>query len=310
MRNPRSAILFPLVIVALIAAAQIADAQKLSTRGADRVSAAPAELLAKIVSHMEEAQLQNRSTYRAYTLTREYRFYGAEDDKPPSSEVLADISFVPPDKKTFKIEQSRGSSRGRNVVQKLLESESKAAAQRKVPGTITRDNYGFTLLGEDLLQGHPCWILALNPRREEKDLVRGRVWVDKDSYLVHRIEGDMAKTPSWWLKRVAVVLEFGNAGGMWLKTGTRAVADVRIFGQHTLVEQAVKIQTADQVAQVVPASAHVSPLPGGTALRIGKNTEAPGTHGYALVGRQPTPLPAQPAPSFPAVFGSGVLTDP
>jgi hypothetical protein len=53
------------------------------------------------------------------------------------------------------------------------------------------------------------------------------------------IDGDLAKNPSWWLKRVHLTLSFGEVGGMWLQTGTRAEADVRVFGEHTLTSNEI-----------------------------------------------------------------------
>lgn len=293
----------------MIAAATLAQSQQLSTSQAKEFPAKSKKLLPEIVSRMEQAQLDNRSTYRAYTLTREYRFYGANENEKPSSEVLADINFVPPDRNTFTIESSEGSSRGRGIVNKLLEKESKAAAEGKAAGAVTRDNYEFNLLGEDSIDGHACWILGLNPKRHEQDLIRGKAWVDKDTYLVRRMEGDMAKTPSWWLKRVSVVLDFRSAGGMWLKTNTRALADVRVFGPHSMVEQAVKIQTAEQVAQIAPASAQSRPSPGMTIMRTDDKAQPRKANpAQAFTGNQRgvSPLPAAP---LPGVVGAGVLSE-
>jgi hypothetical protein len=44
---------------------------------------------------------------------REYKVFRGYD-KQPNSEVIAQINFVPPDMKTYKIIQARGNSRGKN----------------------------------------------------------------------------------------------------------------------------------------------------------------------------------------------------
>jgi hypothetical protein len=205
-----------------------------------------------IVGRVEQAALANRYHYRPYVLTREYLMYGGEVSQKPSSEVVAEITFVPPTTKEYKILTAHGSSRGEGVVRRILESESKATATGNAPGAVSRENYNFSYLGEDVLNGHRCYILGLQPKHKEKNLVAGRAWVDQDTFLVRRVQGEMAKLPSWWLKSVNVTLDFNEVGGMWLQTQTKAVAEVRVFGTHVLTAQAVKFQAAETVAQNAP----------------------------------------------------------
>ncbi len=244
MRSTLKTFLCLLALAALAAATQSASAQQ-PTRG-DQIRAS-VPTLETIVTRMEEAQQKNRQNYRPYTMTREYKLFGAQEDNP-KSEVLADVSFVPPNRKTFKIERSTGNKRGVSLVRDVLEKESEFAASQSAPGAIDRHNYDFNLLQQEVLQGQRCWVLELIPKHDEKALVRGKVWVDQDTYLVHKIDGDMAKSPSWWLKNVHTTVQFGNAAGMWLQTQTRAEADVRVFGRHIFTAQAVKVETGDQVA--------------------------------------------------------------
>ncbi|HEU5451733.1 MAG TPA: outer membrane lipoprotein-sorting protein [Terriglobales bacterium] len=213
-------------------------------------AAAPAQAidLKAIVQHMEQAAQANREHYRAYAVTREYRLYGADEQKP-SSQVVAEINFVPPATKDYKILESKGSSRGEGVVRHLLDRERKAAAEGTAPGAFTRENYEFSLLGEDKIEQHDCYVLKLEPKSKASNLFDGRAWVDKNSYLVRRVDGEMAKLPSWWLKSVHVTLNFSDVDGMWLQSSTRAVAEVRIFGRHTFLSHDVSYRTADAVAQ-------------------------------------------------------------
>lgn len=155
-----------------------------------------------IVERMEQAARENRTHYRPYIVTREYRMYGS-DEQQPKSQVTAEISFVPPIRKDFKITDFNGSSRGESIVRHILEDESKAASSGTAPGAITRENYDFQFEGEEDLDGRDCWVLAMLPERENKSLIAGKAWVDKSSYLVRRVDGEMAKMPSWWLKSVS-----------------------------------------------------------------------------------------------------------
>ncbi len=202
---------------------------------------------------MEAAQEENRSRYRAYTVTREYRLY-AHDEQQPNSEVVAQVNFVPPDNKTFDIKQVSGSSRGEKIVKDVLRGES-TTAQHHGRATLTHANYDFQYLGHESLAGNLCYVLKLTPKRKETDLVNGRAWVDAKTYLVRRVEGELAKSPSWWLKSVNVTLDFNDIDGMWLQTGTKASAQVRFFGDHTLEARPLNFQTAQSVAQAHPRAA-------------------------------------------------------
>ena len=202
--------------------------------------------LAEIVSNMEQAHAEDMLRTPAYVMTRDYRFFGS-DEQRAKSEVIAEINFVPPHAKTYRIDKVEGNERGKMVVQRVLNGEA-AAASDHPSAAISRANYDFSLQGADVVDGRLCWILGLRPKRDEKSLIVGSAWVDQETYRVHRVEGDMAKSPSWWVKRVHTTATFEDVQGLWLQTGTRAVADVRIIGRHTLVGQVTKVETAHQVA--------------------------------------------------------------
>lgn len=309
MRRSKVNFLFFVMMAAAMSLEPAALAQQApSPEGSDSDSAT----LNTIVNRMEDAQLKNRHNYRAYTMTRDYRLYGGEDQKP-NSEVIADVHFVPPDRKTFEIEKVQGSDRGEKVVRHVLESESRMASQN-APGAISAGNYDFKLLGEEAIEGQSCYILQLMPKRDEKTLIRGKVWVDKNSYLVHRVQGEMAKSPSWWLKRVDMTVDFSNAAGMWLQTGTRAVADVRLLGRHTFTSRVLKIQTADEVATSFSAvspnfytayksTAYKPNVRGAARARLGASAVAT----ESTAERMAASKRRRPLSPVPAVVGTGVF---
>jgi hypothetical protein len=183
-----------------------------------------------------------------YQVLREYRLFGANSSTSNSS-VVAEVNFKPPTSKDYKIQKSSGSKRGEQVVRHLLDHEVEGASSRSQARTaLTRDNYDFTYIGEVVLDGQPCYLLGLKPKRKEKDLIAGEAWIDKHSFLVRRIEGEIAKTPSWWLKKVHLKLVFADFEGTWLQTSMEAVADVRIVGPHTLTSQILDYRGRDVMA--------------------------------------------------------------
>jgi outer membrane lipoprotein-sorting protein len=206
--------------------------------------------LASIVEQMQVAR--SRSKLEAsYQVIREYRLSG-EKGSNPSSEVWAKVDYLPPDHKTFVIQKRVGASRGEDVVRRILQHESQMVAGSGSQATLDNNNYSFGYLGEASIDGSPCYLLSLNPKRKEIDLIRGTAWVDEHSFLVRRVEGQMAKTPSWLLKKVDLKIDFAEMQGTWLQTGMEAVADVRLLGSQTLKSETVEVRIGSLLTQKTP----------------------------------------------------------
>jgi hypothetical protein len=189
---------------------------------------------ADIVAQMEQAQAENGDHIHPYIVTRDYKLFGPESSLETKSRVIVEITVVPPDSKKYIIESSKGSGLGERVVRKMLDGEV-AFARDSGSTDITTENYDFLLVGGDELNGHPCYVLQLLPRRNSKDLLRGTIWVDAHTYLPRRVDGEPVKSPSWWLRDVRVVLVYGDVGPMWLQTSSEATGNVRILGRSTVV---------------------------------------------------------------------------
>ena len=212
-----------------------------------------------IIQSMQEAQLATLPK-ASYQIIREYRLFGATNSKA-NSEVVAEVNFRPPAFKDYRIQKSSGSSRGRQLVRQVLDHEVEATAN-KSSSAISTDNYGFDYIGETVLDGQACYILALKPKRKETDLISGQVWIDKHSFFVRQIEGELEKSPSWWLKQVRIKVLFADFQGGWVQTKMEAKADVRIVGTHTLTSRIVDYRREDQVAATQSPKGSV--LGGGT----------------------------------------------
>ena len=202
--------------------------------------------LQEILSRLAQTQVQNRNHVRPYTVSREYRLY-AGDSNQSESQVLAEVSFIPPGSKEYAIKESEGSGQGPRVVRKVLAHEQEMAADWERTA-LTHDNYDFQLAGMGVSDGHRCYVLIMSPKRDSKDLIRGRAWVDAENFNVRKMEGELAKSPSWWVKRVQLTLTFNEVQGLWLQTAARAAADVRLVGKRVLTSQDLSYRTADVVA--------------------------------------------------------------
>ncbi len=204
--------------------------------------------LATIVHNLEQAQVENRSSARAYVVTRDYQLF-KEGDQQPKSTVIAEVSFLPPGTKTYEIRQASGSSQGEKVVRKVLTHEQEMARDHG-EHDLSRQNYEFTYVGTQGLNGVRCYVLHLHPKRDDKNLVEGLAWIDASSFMPRRIEGSPAKSPSWWVKALQLQMDYAPVAGMWLPIASRAEADIRLAGKHSFIARDVQYQTSEAVAQV------------------------------------------------------------
>jgi len=203
--------------------------------------------LGQIVTRMERVGAVERNREPAYTVTRRYQL-SAEGASEPSAEVVAQVTFLPPSQKDYAIVNSQGSDRGEKIVRKVLAHEASMAGDWQ-PHAITSANYDFALLGREMLGGHDCYVLQLSPKREAVELVRGKAWVDARTFEMLRVQGETAKSPSFWLKKVNITIDFGQVNGVWLETSTQAVADVRFAGTHVLSAKELDVRPATESAR-------------------------------------------------------------
>lgn len=198
-----------------------------------------------IVTRMEAAMEAGRARIPAHTVRRVYTLFDA-DGEAKGSRVAADVDYLSRDARDYRI--VAGSGRAKRVVKKILENEQESAKRQQL-AQFSRENYEFQLAGEAHLDGRLHYILEITPRREEKYLLKGRLWVDQQTFLVRRAVGSTAKNPSWWVKSLELTLEFRPLGQAWVHYATDAVAEVRIFGRHYLKSRDVSYRAHSRVAK-------------------------------------------------------------
>lgn len=203
--------------------------------------------LATIVERMEEAQsgVQSQSSY---SLKRQYRLYNQKEDIA-NSETVAAVNSSPSGKE-YAIEKHSGSSRAEQVVRRILDHEVQDSMQppEARADAITSHNYNFDQVSEVLLDGRPCYLLRISPKRKDKNLLVGNLWVDKSLFLVRRVEGEMVKMPSWWLKSVHVTVTFDSVQGTWVQKNMQAEADARLVGLQILKAENLEVRNTGVLA--------------------------------------------------------------
>jgi len=200
--------------------------------------------LNSIVQKMERAQAAVTIPNR---IKRDYRLSRANSAKV-DSEVIAEIDFRAPGK--YRVERRSGSSVGAQVVKRIVEHEVEVGTSRQKSrsAAVTRENYLFTYLGEAALDGQSYYLLHLDPRRKQPELISGLAWIDKQSFLIRRLDGTV-KSPSLWVKKIHIQFDFDGSKGMWVLSNMEAVADVRFLGARKLTSQVMNYEATSVVAE-------------------------------------------------------------
>jgi hypothetical protein len=198
---------------------------------AQEVKVAPPNLNS-ILDSLERTEEQNPALSRPHEVMREYKVFQGDDPKP-ISDVTTQISFTPPDIKTFKITDAQGSPRGKKIVIAILEQEM-ASAKEGHQHDISRPNYDFVFLREQNFGVVPEYVLHIIPKRKEKGLLLGDIWVDAKTYRIRQIIGIPLKTPSFWVKDLHITVQFADVNGMWIPVSVDAIATVRLLGVYSL----------------------------------------------------------------------------
>ena len=195
---------------------------------------------------VERMQQQNPAHFSPYEVTRKYKIFRA-DDKQPISEVTAQISFTPPDTKTYTITQASGRPVGGRMVRAILDQET-AAAKISDNNEINRRNYDFVFLRRENFGAIPAYVLLIIPKRKAKNLLLGQIWVDASTFRIWRIEGIPGVNPSIWIKNIHITLQFAELRGAWIPVSFDAIATIRLLGQYTLVGLNVEAPTKGSIA--------------------------------------------------------------
>ena len=200
--------------------------------------------LQTIVTRMMSAQQRNKDLSRAIVIRRDYQLLDKGYEQ--KARVIANVTYLPPDHKQYEVESSHGGM-GEKILRDVLDRETeKKDAKETARKEFSPDNYTFALAGSEDLNGRKCFVLEINPRHDDKDLLRGRVWIDAENFNIRRVEGNTAKSPSWWIRDLHILMSFSEVDGMWLRTFTQAVANVRFKGRFEMVARDLEYHPVQQ----------------------------------------------------------------
>ena len=188
-----------------------------------------------IVDKLMAANAHRSAEVRGFQDTRSYhlQYHGLLGAREASMQVLA--TYTAPDQRDFSVVSQTGSKLLLNrVLLKLLDSEKEAFRNRKQV-ELSPDNYQFEVVGIDRVPvGGPAYVLAVKPRKDNKFLYHGKIWVDANDFAVVKMEGQPAKSPSFWIKDTDIESNWTKVGDFWLIANSTSTSHIRMGGMATL----------------------------------------------------------------------------
>ena len=187
-------------------------------------------LFTELLAHNElrNAALQGYTELRTYEVTDMTGKVRAQES--------GQMEYRAPDKKTFVTTSESGSGLVRHLaLNPLIASEIEAASGKQHhDSSITPANYTFELLGEQQVGPYHCFVVRATPKRRDKYLFEGKLWIDTQDFAVVRIAGHPAKKLSFWIERADFVREYQRIDGFWLPQKDETFVNVRLYGHKVL----------------------------------------------------------------------------
>jgi hypothetical protein len=179
---------------------------------------------------MLTADSERQASLQGYTVSRRYILENQNRHK--HAEMVVRMICQQDGSKQFQIVSSEGWGTARKYIfPNLLEAEMDAARPKvRDRSRITPENYTFQMTGLDTVRDRLAYALEIEPKTPNKYLARGRIWVDAEAFAIVRVEGEPAKNPSFWTKKVHFVHEYDKTGPFWFPVSDRSVTDARILG--------------------------------------------------------------------------------
>ena len=174
------------------------------------------------------------TTLLEYTALRTYQVVDLSGKV--HAEEVGRMEYRAPDKKTFVVSSEKGSGLVRRLaLNPLIASEIETAAGKQHhDSAISPTNYNLEPLGEQQVGPYHCLVARAIPKRRDKYLFEGKIWIDVEDYAVVRIEGHPAKKLSFWIEQADFVRQYQKIDSFWLPQRDVTFVQVRLYGKKAL----------------------------------------------------------------------------
>ena len=146
--------------------------------------------------------------------------------------VEVETSFNPAAGLDYEVTAEGGSGYIRKrVLRSLLDEEQRLLGLKSTSAALSVANYRFRPGG---MSDEGLAVITLEPLRKDRSLIVGRMLLTRDEGQLVRLEGRLAKNPSFWVTRVDVVRSYGVVNGVFLPISLETTAQLRLLGSSKL----------------------------------------------------------------------------
>jgi len=118
------------------------------------------------------------------------------------------------------------------VLKPVLDGDQEAFSVSEAGrSSLAPSNYRFAANGVD---ADGLANVLITPRRKEPALISGTMFLRPDDGTLVRVQGRLAKSPSFWVQNVEVVRTYKRIDGVVVPVAFQSKAQVRFLGEATL----------------------------------------------------------------------------
>jgi hypothetical protein len=117
------------------------------------------------------------------------------------------------------------------VLRSLLDAEQTLIARGdSATVSLSTANYEFT---PTVVDAEGFAVIDMRPLRKHRSLIAGRMFLTTEGTLV-RVDGQLAKNPSFWISRTNVVRTYRRINGVLMPVSLETTAQLRLLGSSAL----------------------------------------------------------------------------
>lgn len=239
MRLSYKSRIFVMLLVTGLTTAVGVSAQVIPEQDESKIAAPIEPLPPSITEEHVFAEMASHNELRSaalldYTALRTYQVVDLKGKV--HAEESGRMEYHAPDKKSFAVTSEKGSGLVRHLaLNPLIASEIEAASGKQHhDSSITPANYSLHLLGEQQVGPYHCFVAEAVPKRLDKYLFEGKIWVDTQDFAIVRIAGHPAKKLSFWIERADFIREYQKIDEFWLPRRDETFVQVRLYGKKVL----------------------------------------------------------------------------
>jgi outer membrane lipoprotein-sorting protein len=190
----------------------------------------------QVAQNLQEKDEERAAALHQFSSRRVYRMQYRGFAGSYEAQMVVDVTYRAPNVKQFKVVSQSGSTFViDHVFKRLMQSEQEFINDDNRQQTaLNAQNYNFTFADYEVTGSGAEYVLNISPRKKNRFLYRGKIWVDAKDFAVVRIEAEPAQNPSIWIKKTEIDHSYEKVGDFWLPAQDHTDSQIRLGGEAML----------------------------------------------------------------------------